>query len=74
MMRLKKYLLYLLILIIAGAIAVSIFFALKSGKDNDRPAEETALEEGESSEKAENTEQEAKEAAPEEEAEEVIED
>jgi LCP family protein required for cell wall assembly len=38
-MRFKKYLLYLLILIVAGAIAVSIFFAVKD-RDQDKAAEE----------------------------------
>jgi LCP family protein required for cell wall assembly len=38
-MRLKKYLLYLLILIVAGAIAVSIFFAVKD-RGQDKTAEE----------------------------------
>jgi len=53
MMRLKKYLLYFLILIVAGAITVSIFFALKdrkgdeaAGKANAQTVEDEAGETG----------------------------
>jgi hypothetical protein len=66
MMKLKKYLLYLLILVVIGAIAVSIFFALKSRQNDESAAGvtsqttedkavETGIEDGEDIEAEEET-------------------